>query len=118
MIQMILDVSSANAFGVHGDNLVLNARYSRLVLLHDDGFELAVAVGWNLDLHDEYIVTRSISPGDVFFMPRSQQGVNNQLLEVLTEGVEPDARSHASKYAVQTQSALGPDSGDCRYADL
>jgi len=51
MIQVILNVACAYTLRVHRDNLILNAGNGRLVLLHDNGFKLAVSVAWNVNLH-------------------------------------------------------------------
>ena len=53
--QMILNVSRAYALGVQRDNLVLNAGYVRMMLLHDHRFELTVAISGMI--HSGYYIT-------------------------------------------------------------
>lgn len=47
---MILDVSRAYSFGVHGNgDLILNTSYTRLMLLHNDRFKLALTIPRDLN---------------------------------------------------------------------
>jgi len=43
--------------------------------------------------------------GDVFFMPRSQHGVNSWSLKTLTGSVDPSVRSHARVYRERAGNA-------------
>ena len=64
--QMILDFARADTFGIERHKLILNARYVRLMLLHHDRFNLALAVPHYADFllavfADECFTTLAVS---------------------------------------------------------
>lgn len=44
---MVLNLSCTDTFGVQGDDLIFNASYILLVLLHNNGLELTHPIPWN-----------------------------------------------------------------------